>query len=307
MMSAAIVAHGPVRAVRHVGNLVLVASEDRVTLHESSTVYGGVMKLKHIMEVDTGPNPRGACALAQREEQSSFVLACPSPAGARAEVQVWHGASGPRVAVSPVAEPGFGGRLGIPGNTQDLWQIRHCMSPRGRLRDVACVELSRDARLLAAADSLGMFLYIFSTTDGMILQQLNMRGAMAEICCIAFSSDSKWLAVSSNQGVTLFCVRVLTPWTPVRDPDDPSDAKLMDPRTRTFFVTSFTRAMPVARFRLVRGVRYVAVAFGQETSTILAISMFGSLYRCEFDPVKGHMIHVEHMDLTEMKWRLLLQ
>ncbi|KAK3147542.1 hypothetical protein QOZ80_3BG0283610 [Eleusine coracana subsp. coracana] len=262
MMSEAAMAltvHGVVRAVRHVGNLVVVAGEDRVTLHETSLLLHGVVK--RVMEVETGPNPWGACALAQTtttDGGNSFVLACPSLVGG--DVQIWHGA--------------------------DKEGRRVDVRTRSGERDVACLELSRDARLLCSTDSWGRVLCIFSTADGMILQQLRRCGGIVEICCIAFSPNSKWLAVSNDQGVNLFRVRVdLIPWTVPNDLLEASD-ELMDSYIRAYIITSFMAEMPVATFRLVPGVRYVA-AFGQEPNTIQLISMLGSFYRCQFDPMRG--------------------
>lgn len=142
MLSKAIEVDGVVRAVRHVGNLAVVAGEDRVTLHESSV--HGVMK--RILEVDTGPNPWGACALALTDGGQSFVLACPSPA--RGEVQVWHGAD-------------EGRRVDVDMRSSNM--------------EVSCVELSCDARLLATADPRDLFLRIFSTSDGLLLQQVTFH------------------------------------------------------------------------------------------------------------------------------------
>ncbi|KAK3151323.1 hypothetical protein QOZ80_3AG0244420 [Eleusine coracana subsp. coracana] len=192
-----------------------------------------------VMEVETGPNPWGACALAQTTTTDgghSFVLACPSLVGG--DVQIWHGAD-------------------EEGHRVDV-------RTRSGERDVACLELSRDARLLCTTDSWGRVLCIFSTADGIILQQRqNLRGA-------------------------------------------PNADELMDPHTTAYIITSYMTEMPVATFRLVPGVRYVA-AFGQEPNTIQVISMLGSFYRCQFDPVRGHRKQVEHIDLTEMKWTTIQQ
>jgi hypothetical protein len=130
---------GAVRAVRHAGDHVVVAGKDRVTLHEISR-DGWV---RQVMEVDTGSNPLGACALAAQEADGGrgFVLACPSPTFG--EVQVWHKGRSDPVDV----------------------RVHKCWS-------VACLELSGDGQLLAAADSAGTGLHIFSTTDGLTRQHV---------------------------------------------------------------------------------------------------------------------------------------
>ncbi|WVZ67018.1 hypothetical protein U9M48_016161 [Paspalum notatum var. saurae] len=75
-----------VRGIRHVGDHVTVARYSRVTLHEISKEHGA----KLIMEVETAPNPLGACALALVDDGAGgqgFVLACPSPT--IRETQIW--------------------------------------------------------------------------------------------------------------------------------------------------------------------------------------------------------------------------
>ncbi|KAL6657161.1 hypothetical protein ACP70R_004941 [Stipagrostis hirtigluma subsp. patula] len=145
---------GAVRAVRHVGDHVLVAGEDRVALHEASR-----RAVRRTGEFDTGPNPLGVCALAQTGGGRAFVLACPRPA--RGEVQVRHGGRGRRV-------------VDVHAHSSSL----------------ACVALSRDGRLLATASSKGTVLRVFGTTDGKKLQEAvvvaggDMRQEKASTCTV---------------------------------------------------------------------------------------------------------------------------
>jgi WD repeat-containing protein 45 len=125
---------GRVRAVRHAGNHVLVACDGRATLHETSR-----RRTRRACELDTGPNPAGACALAHGGHQASFVLACPLPG--RGLVQV---------------RRTWGWRVDVHAHSSS----------------VACVALSRDGRLLATAGSRGTLLRVFSTTDGKKLQEV---------------------------------------------------------------------------------------------------------------------------------------
>nr|TKW36408.1 hypothetical protein SEVIR_2G438500v2 [Setaria viridis] len=131
------------------------------------------------------------CALAQVEGGRAFVLACPSPT--IGEVHVWHGSNGDRVDVHA-----------------HNWSV-------------ACLELSGDGQLLATADSTGTVLRIFSTIDGLTLQESYVN----------------------------------------------------------------------------EGVRYMA-GFGQEPNTILVVGADGSFYRCQFDPLKGHMKPIEHKNFMKM-------
>ncbi|XP_062189195.1 autophagy-related protein 18a-like [Phragmites australis] len=268
---------GVVRAVRHVGSHVLVAGEDKVTVHEMSRC--GV---KRTNGFDTGPNPLGLCALAQVDRGAqAFVLACPLPA--KGEVQVRR----PR-----------GCRVDVPAHNSSI----------------ACVALSRDGRLLATAGSKGTLLRIFSTTDGKKLQELRRGADRADIHCMAFSPDSKWLAASSDKGtIHVFSVKVdLTSWTPEDgdNPDGPNTASAANSNqgwSRSFlsgFVQVpryFKQDCSLAKFRLREGVKYL-VAFSHEPHTVLIIGMDGSFYRCKFDPVKaGDMKQLEYRNFMKMK------
>ncbi|KAJ1279207.1 hypothetical protein BS78_04G137700 [Paspalum vaginatum] len=114
---------GVVCAIRHVGDHVAVARDHRVTLYQISRHEAA----KLIMEVDTGPNQAGACALALVDGGQGFVLACPTPTVG--EVQIWH-----------------------KGRAAAVRVHAHDMS-------VACVELSGDGQLLATADSMGSYAF----------------------------------------------------------------------------------------------------------------------------------------------------
>jgi len=122
-----------VRAVRHEGGHVLVAGDGKTALHGTSSGRA----LKQCLEVDTGPNPLGVCALAEvRGGKQTVVLASPRPA--KGQVQVCHRGSG-------------GGR-GV-----DVHAHRS---------SIVCVALSRDGRLLATASSKGTVVRIFTVADG---------------------------------------------------------------------------------------------------------------------------------------------
>ncbi|KAL6657160.1 hypothetical protein ACP70R_004940 [Stipagrostis hirtigluma subsp. patula] len=149
--------HGVVRAVRHVGDHVAVAGDDRAALLGISR--DGV---RPVVEVDTGPNPLGACALVQVDGgQPEVVLACPSPP--IGWVQIWRG--GRRVVVD------------------------RCAHYTG----ISCLALSRDGRLLATAGIMDKRLLIFRTTDCRIRQQimwLAVSSDMATIDIFQISSRS---------------------------------------------------------------------------------------------------------------------
>ncbi|CAN6200222.1 unnamed protein product [Urochloa humidicola] len=260
--------HGAVRAVRHVGGRVLVAGEDRVALHEISK--DGV---KQIMEVETGPNPQGACALAQADDDGQgFVLACPTPT--IGEVQVWHGSNNGARRVDV--------RAHINGS-------------------VGCLELSGDGRLLATS-STGTVIRIFSTTDGLTLQELIRGSARAEIYSMVFSPDYRWLAVcSDNAAVDMFSVKVdLSSSTPADDPEADDATYVVSPHTYASVVARFTAKYPVAELWLDQGVRRMA-GFGQEPNTILVAGLDGSFYRCQFDPLKAQMKQIEHKNFMKME------
>jgi hypothetical protein len=62
--------HRPVRAVRHVGDHVVVAGEDRATLHAISRYRAK----QQIIQVDTDPKSLGVCALAQVEGRRAYPV-----------------------------------------------------------------------------------------------------------------------------------------------------------------------------------------------------------------------------------------
>ncbi|WVZ75355.1 hypothetical protein U9M48_023415 [Paspalum notatum var. saurae] len=163
MMDAGNGGGGVVRAIRHVGDHVAVARDYRVTLYQVSRHKAA----KLIMDVHTGPNQVGACALALVDGGQVFVLACPTPTVGK--VQIWHKGRAAAVRV----------------HAHDL--------------TVACVELSGDGQLLATADDMGSYAFICSTTDGLVRQELRVCCTRAVVSSMAFSFDSKWLAVSSDR------------------------------------------------------------------------------------------------------------
>jgi WD40 repeat protein len=116
-----------VRAVRHASGHVLVAGDGKAALHYTTSGRA----VKRCLEVDTGPNPLGVCALAEARDGKTVVLACPR------QVQV--------------------GRRGSSGARVDV----HAHSS-----SVVCVALSRDGRLLATASSKGTVVRIFTAADG---------------------------------------------------------------------------------------------------------------------------------------------
>lgn len=121
-----------VRAVRHAGGHVLVAGDGKAALHDTSTGRA----VKRCLEVDTGPNPLGVCALAEARHGRTVVLACPRPA--KGQLQVCRRGSG------------GAGRVDV----------------RAHSSRVVCVALSRDGRLLATASSKGTVVRIFTAADG---------------------------------------------------------------------------------------------------------------------------------------------
>lgn len=122
-----------VRAVRHASGHVLVAGDGKAALHYTTSGRA----VKRCLEVDTGPNPLGVCALAEARDGKTVVLACPRPAKGQVQVQV--------------------GRRGSSGARVDV----HAHSS-----SVVCVALSRDGRLLATASSKGTVVRIFTAADG---------------------------------------------------------------------------------------------------------------------------------------------
>jgi WD40 repeat protein len=123
-----------VRAVRHASGHVLVAGDGKAALHYTTSGRA----VKRCLEVDTGPNPLGVCALAEARDGKTVVLACPRPAKGQVHVQVW--------------------RRGTDGGG--------CVDVHAHSSSVVCVALSRDGRLLATASSKGTVVRIFTAADG---------------------------------------------------------------------------------------------------------------------------------------------
>ncbi|RZS00856.1 hypothetical protein BHM03_00030642, partial [Ensete ventricosum] len=97
--------------------------------------------LKLVHQVETVPNPKGLCAVSQ--QQGSLVLVCPG--SQKGQVRVEH----------------YGAKA-----------TKFITAHDSR---IACFALSQDGRLIATASSKGTLIRIFSTVDGVLLQEVRPR------------------------------------------------------------------------------------------------------------------------------------
>ncbi|GMH30992.1 hypothetical protein Nepgr_032835 [Nepenthes gracilis] len=242
-----------VRGVRMRRDRIVVVLEQKVFVYNFAD-----LKLLH--QIETISNPKGLCAVSQ--SAGNVVLVCPGLQ--KGQVRVEHYASK---------------------------RTKFIMAHDSR---IACFALTQDGALLATASSKGTLVRVFNTVDGALLQEVRRGADRAEIHSLAFSSTAQWLVVSSDKGtVHVFSLKV--------NSDSPTNDNVHDASENNAAVTSagsslsFIRGMlpryfssewSVAQFRLLEGSQYI-VAFGHQKNTVVILSMDGSFYRCQFDPVKG--------------------
>ncbi|KAJ0977701.1 hypothetical protein J5N97_013175 [Dioscorea zingiberensis] len=214
--------------------------------------------LKLVHQIETVPNPKGLCAVSQ--QQGSLVLVCPG--GQKGQVRVEH----------------YGAR-----------RTKFIMAHDSR---IACFALSQDGQLIATASTKGTLIRVFSTADGMLLQEVRRGADRAEIHSLAFSANMQWLVVSSDKGtVHVFSLKVNLGLTgsekprPSPEPNSPP-ANSIPSFFKGVLPKYFHSEWSVAQFRLHEGSQYI-VAFGHQKNTIVILGMDGSFYRCEYDPVAG--------------------
>ncbi|KAJ8467541.1 hypothetical protein OPV22_030093 [Ensete ventricosum] len=214
--------------------------------------------LKLVHQVETVPNPKGLCAVSQ--QQGSLVLVCPG--SQKGQVRVEH----------------YGAK-----------STKFITAHDSR---IACFALSQDGRLIATASSKGTLIRIFSTVDGVLLQEVRRGADRAEIYSLAFSANLQWLAVSSDKGtVHVFSLKINLGSTAHDKPRPASDTNVPTTSSHLSFIKGvlpkyFNSEWSVAQFRLHENSQYI-VAFGHQKNTVVILGMDGSFFRCQFDPMAG--------------------
>lgn len=257
-----------VKSVRFRRDCVVVVLLQKVYVYEFPSLTRG-------HEIETVENPRGLCEVSQTS--ASRVLVCPGLQ--KGQVRVEHYSS-----------------------KRTKYIAAHDSS-------LACLALTNDGRFLATASNKGTLIRIHNTLDGSLLQEVRRGADRAEIYSIAFSSNARWLAVSSDKGtIHVFNLKF--------DSGSLGSERYYGasgPKNSTSSAVShfsfikgvlpkyFSSEWSVAQFRLPEGLRSI-VAFGHRKNTVVILSMDGSFYRCQFNPVVGgEMTLLEHHNFLKSK------
>lgn len=233
--------------------------------HKVSVYNFADLKLLH--SIETVANPKGLVALSSHPDAT--VLACPGLHPGKVRVELF-----------------------------DRRQTKFISAHTSQL---ACLALSLDGRFLATASEKGTLVRVWSTADGILLQELRRGSDPALIYSLALSKGCEWLAVSSDKGtVHVFALNDALrkgAEEPARringTSGDANGASQANPTSMLSVVKGlvplpsyFSSEWSFAQFRLPEE-SYAIVGFGPQSNTILVVSARGSFFKLLFDPVKG--------------------
>ncbi|KAH7297752.1 hypothetical protein KP509_25G010500 [Ceratopteris richardii] len=244
----------PVRMIKAMKDLLVVVLDHEICVFNIQNANG-------LVQFNTTLNPKGLCALSV--EQGPSLLACP-------------GLKKGEVRITPIG-PSTGGES---VDRDDIFIAAHDSS-------LACVELNVNGTLLATASDRGTLVRIFSTKDGVPLQELRRGSDKAQIYSLAFSFSSNWLAVSSDKGT----IHVFSIGSRSNDTNGASSVSVRNPGSTLSFMKGmlpkyFRSEWSYAQFKLPEEMKSV-VAFGQEKHVVYVLVTDGSLHRYEFDSEHG--------------------
>eukprot|EP00742_Colponemidia_sp_Colp-10_P001895 GILJ01002026.1.p1 GENE.GILJ01002026.1~~GILJ01002026.1.p1 ORF type:complete len:458 (+),score=50.43 GILJ01002026.1:107-1480(+) len=299
---------------------VLLRRERVVVVLESAIYVYDFADLRVVDHIETGPNPRGLCALCP--SSSNLVLACPSPRKGHVHIELYH--------------------------------LQKTHSFQAHESAISCIALDNQGNYLASASENGTLIRIFATLNGQLLHELRRGTDRANICSISFNADCSFLAVSSDKGtVHVFSLTQASssstpsnaqtnsnntsnsPYDltsdsplPVRHRSSSSgpygfsdeSSQIPNPnasgeddsfgkarsgslafikeKAMGYLPKYFSSRWSLAQFHMppelntswaspLAAVRGPIVAFGQEPNTLIIISDNGLEYKCRFDPLQG--------------------
>ena len=148
---------------------------DRIAVVLETKIYVyNFYDLKLRDKIHTVPNPKGLCCLSS--DPNSLVLASPDNKKGTVLVKHYHHDTSLSISMFPTS--------------------------------IACVALSFDGSLVAAACERGTIIKVYSTTDGSVLKEFGRGIDRAVIESLSFHPSSEWLACSSDSGtVHIFGLR----------------------------------------------------------------------------------------------------
>lgn len=151
---------------------------------------------------------------------------------------------------------------------------------------IACMTLNTDGTLLATCSERGTLIRIFSTKNGLKLQELRRGAETAEIYSLAFNATSKFLACSSDRR-TIHVFIVNESHNENHNENEPKNSGSVIGRLTSLFGingTYFNSEWSFAQFR-IDDLKSIC-ALGPD-NTIIAISSEGKYYLGKFDIKTG--------------------
>jgi len=255
-----------------------------VVLEDKIYVYN-LADLKLLHQIETFSNIKGICALSPAS--ASCVLACPGQR--KGEIRI------------------------------ELYSVKKTRFLQGHDSSLACMALCRNGALLATASTKGTLIRIFSTADGVKLQELRRGADRAAIYSISFSPSTQWLVLSSDKG-TVHVFGLKPPLEEARadvagmstSPTGTGTALPSAGSSGTSLISAganagsslsfmrgvlpkyFSSEWSFAQFHVPEETKAI-VAFGPQKNTVIIVCANGSYYRCSYDPVHGgEMVQQEY-------------
>ena len=224
----------------------------------------------------TFPNPRGLMAISWHS--TSSVLACPSLSPGDVLVHVFDDAS--------------------PNRNQAQHAIAAHDSP------LSAIALCHDGSRVATTSERGTLIRIFSTEDGVCLQELRRGLSQAGIYSLTFSTGARWLCVSSDAGTA----HVFSLGSPAPDPVEGTDVthrvmggrerEVEPPANTTSWLRPLKQMLPSYfasewSFARYKGLSVPSIcSFGSasgpsEVTTLVVVGADCTLHKCSFSGYGG--------------------
>jgi len=127
------------------------------------------MKILH--SIDTGPNPKGLCALSPNSDNSYLAFPGTNQAGKTGDVILF-----------------------------DAQRLHHVNEIHAHQGDLSAIAINGEGTLLATASEKGTVIRVFSIPEASNKFTFRRGSYAATVYSLAFNHDSKWLCASSDTG-----------------------------------------------------------------------------------------------------------